>query len=92
VFPERKLSFDAGASAAVAAYLFCEIIARVRRFDARAVFDEAFEGIRGVLEDVARDLVEQPALRRRLLFCRRHDRSIAPANAEGDKTDTPRRQ
>jgi hypothetical protein len=38
---------------------------------------------------VARDLAEQPALKSRLLFCRRDDRSIAPANAEGDEPDTP---
>jgi hypothetical protein len=56
--------------------------ARVRRFDARAVFDEEVAGVRIDLEAVQRGLAEQPAFRSWLPFCRRDDRSIAPANAE----------
>jgi hypothetical protein len=79
------LSFDAGASAAVAAYRLWEVTARDRRLEARAVFEEALAPIRGVLEDVARVLAEQPALRSWLLFWRREDRSIAPVNADGNE-------
>jgi hypothetical protein len=42
--------------------------ARVRRFDARKVFDEVFADIKGDLEVVHKDRVEQPALNSWLLF------------------------
>jgi len=42
--------------------------ASVRRFDARAVFEEVVADIRGVLEVVHRDLAEQPAFNSWLLF------------------------
>jgi hypothetical protein len=64
------------------------MIARVRRFDARAVVEERFADIRGVRVVVAKVLAEQPALRSWLLFCRREDRSIAPANAEDEGSKT----
>jgi hypothetical protein len=63
--------------------------ARVRRFDDRVLFEEAFADIRGVLEVVATVLAEQPALRSWQLFCRRDDRSIAPVNARGQSSRDP---
>lgn len=90
-----------GADASVAAYLFCAMTARVRRLEARAVVEEAFEDIKEAREVVVeRDLAEQPAFRSWLLFCRRDDRSIAPASTEGngpttvstiEETENPRR-
>jgi hypothetical protein len=85
----------------VAAYLFWAMTARVRRLEARAVVEEAFADIKEAREAVVeRDLAEQPAFRSWLLFCRRDDRSIAPASTEGngpatvstiEETENPRR-
>lgn len=55
--------------------------ARGRRVEAREDFEEVVADIRGALDVVHRDLAEQPAFNSWLLFCRRDDRSIAPANA-----------
>lgn len=79
------MSFESGAEATAAAYLFWEITARVRRFDERAVFEEEVAEIKGDLEAVHRDLAEQPAFNSWLLFCLSDDRSIAPANAMEEK-------
>ena len=76
------MSFGSGEEAAASAYLFWEMTASVRRFDDRAVFEEALEEIRGDLEVAQSDLAEQPAFRSWLLFCRRELLSIAPANAQ----------
>jgi hypothetical protein len=70
-----------GEEATAAACLFWEMTARVRRFDDNAVFEEAFEDIKGDLEVEQSDLAEQPAFRSWLLVCRNEVRSIAPANA-----------
>ena len=76
------MSFGSGAEAADSVCLLWETTASGRRFEARAVFDEVFEEMRGVLEVVQRDLAEQPAFRSWLLFCRSEVRSIAPAYPE----------
>jgi hypothetical protein len=82
VFPDRKLSFGSGEEATAAACLFWEMTVSVRRFEERTVFEDAVEEIRGVPEVAQSDLVEQPAFRSCLLFCRRELLSIAPANAQ----------
>ena len=76
------MSFGSGAEATAAAYRFWEITASGRRFDSSEVFEEEVEEIRGVLEVVQSDRVEQPAFRSWPLFRRNELRNIAPANAK----------
>ena len=76
------MSFGSGAEAVAEAYLFCEITAKGRLFEERAVFDVIFEQVRGNRELVHRVLAEQPAFSSWLLRCRKPLRSIAAWKVE----------
>jgi hypothetical protein len=71
------LSFGSGAEAVAEAYLFCEIIAKGRLLEERAVFDVILEQARDDCELVHRLLAEQPAFSSWLLFWRKALRSMA---------------
>jgi hypothetical protein len=76
------LSFGSGAEAVAEAYLFCEITAKGRLLEERAVFDVILEQVRGNRELVHRLLAEQPAFSSGLLRCRKPLRSIAVREVE----------